>query len=90
MSDMSVASYSKTQIGLHWSIAALILVQFLAHDGMEHVWRSDDHGASGDRIIPAIVLTRGEDVTRKRSGQDTSSEECERMGKCRASHVGAS
>ena len=44
MSDMSVASYSKTQIGLHWSIAALILIQFLAHDGMEHVWRAFRRG----------------------------------------------
>lgn len=40
MPDTPVASYSKTQIWLHWSIAALILVQFLAHDGMEHVWRA--------------------------------------------------
>ena len=44
MSDMSVASYSKTQIWLHWSIAALILIQFLAHDGMEHVWRAFRRG----------------------------------------------
>jgi len=40
MPDRPVASYSKTQIWLHWSIAVLILVQFLAHDGMEHVWRA--------------------------------------------------
>jgi len=44
MSDMPVASYSKTQIWLHWSIAVLILVQFLAHDGMEHVWRAFRRG----------------------------------------------
>lgn len=44
MSDMSVASYSKTQIGLHWSIAALILVQFLVPDGMQHVWRAFRRG----------------------------------------------
>ncbi|RUT83529.1 cytochrome b, partial [Mesorhizobium sp. USDA-HM6] len=34
---MQAASYSKIQIWLHWGIAALILIQFLAHDGMEHV-----------------------------------------------------
>ncbi|MBA1139054.1 cytochrome b [Mesorhizobium neociceri] len=44
MSDTPVASYSKTQIWLHWSIAALILVQFVAPDGMQHVWRAFRRG----------------------------------------------
>ncbi|TPM38710.1 cytochrome b/b6 domain-containing protein [Mesorhizobium sp. B2-3-4] len=44
MSDTGVTTYSKTQVVLHWSIALLILVQFLAHDGMEHVWRAFRRG----------------------------------------------
>ncbi|TGQ69689.1 cytochrome b [Mesorhizobium sp. M00.F.Ca.ET.186.01.1.1] len=41
---MPATSYSRAQIWLHWSIAVLILVQFLAHDGMEHVWRAFRRG----------------------------------------------
>lgn len=44
MSDTPVVSYSKTQIWLHWSIAVLILVQFLVPDGMQHVWRAFRRG----------------------------------------------
>ncbi|TGT21759.1 cytochrome b, partial [Mesorhizobium sp. M4B.F.Ca.ET.172.01.1.1] len=40
MAGSPVSSYSKTQVWLHWSIAALILIQFVAHDGMQHVWRA--------------------------------------------------
>lgn len=32
------ATYSRTQIVLHWAVVLLILVQFLAHEGMEHAW----------------------------------------------------
>jgi len=38
------AGYSVTQIALHWTIAALILVQFLAHDGIEHAWDAFEDG----------------------------------------------
>ncbi|RUW25977.1 cytochrome b [Mesorhizobium sp. M4B.F.Ca.ET.215.01.1.1] len=54
---MQAASYSKIQIWLHWGIAALILIQFLAHDGMEHVWRAFRRGqqaAAGD--IPLAYM----------------------------------
>jgi cytochrome b561 len=44
MPAMPVTAYSKTQIWLHWSIAALILVQFLAHNGMQHAWRAFRRG----------------------------------------------
>ncbi|AZO12230.1 cytochrome b [Mesorhizobium sp. M3A.F.Ca.ET.174.01.1.1] len=62
MADSPVASYSKTQIWLHWSIAALILVQFLAHDGMEHVWRSLRRGqeaAAGDWPLAYMHVVLG-------------------------------
>ncbi|MBN9222175.1 MAG: cytochrome b/b6 domain-containing protein [Mesorhizobium sp.] len=44
MPDAGVTTYSRAQVVLHWSIALLILVQFLAHDGMEHVWRAFRRG----------------------------------------------
>ena len=34
--------YSALQIGLHWAVAGLIVIQFLAHDGIEHAWRAFD------------------------------------------------
>jgi len=48
--------------------------------------RHDDR-ASGHRIIAAIVLTRRQNVTRQRSGQDTGGKKCERVRKGRASHA---
>lgn len=41
-------NYSRLQIGLHWIIAALILLQFLAHDGIEHVWDAYEDGEAAD------------------------------------------
>lgn len=38
------AGYSATQIVLHWSIAVLILVQFLASEGIEQVWDAFEDG----------------------------------------------
>jgi cytochrome b561 len=34
------AGYSALQITLHWAIAALVIFQILAHDGMEAAWDS--------------------------------------------------
>lgn len=45
------AGYSATQILLHWTIALLILVQFLASDGIEDAWDAFEDGEalrSGD------------------------------------------
>lgn len=62
MSDTPAASYSKTQIWLHWGIAALILVQFLAHDGMERVWRAFRRGqeaSAGDVPLAYMHVVLG-------------------------------
>jgi cytochrome b561 len=49
------ADYSKTQIVLHWTVAALIIVQLLLHDGMEHAWDTyEDTGTT--EIGPLVVL----------------------------------
>ena len=39
--------YSLLQIVLHWTIAALVLVQLLFHEGMEEAW---DAREDGDRV----------------------------------------
>lgn len=36
--------YSRTQIILHWTVAVLILLQFLFSDGMSTAWRAYEHG----------------------------------------------
>ena len=35
---MQPTSYSRTQIALHWTIAALVFFQILMHDGIVKVW----------------------------------------------------
>jgi cytochrome b561 len=50
-----VNSYSKTQIWLHWSIAVLVVVQFLLHEPISHAWPT---AAAGESIVfhPLIAL----------------------------------
>lgn len=33
------ATYSRTQIYLHWLIAALVTYQIVLHEGIEHIWK---------------------------------------------------
>ncbi|MWB77730.1 cytochrome b [Pseudooceanicola sp. 216_PA32_1] len=48
-------TYSRTQIVLHWAVVLLILVQFLAHDGMEHAWDAlEDTGTAA--TTPGALL----------------------------------
>ena len=35
-----VAGYSPTQVALHWIVVALVVFQFVAHDGVEEAWRA--------------------------------------------------
>ncbi len=56
------AGYSATQIMLHWMIAVLILFQFLASDGIEHVWDAFEDGeaaGSGDLSLAYLHVTIG-------------------------------
>ncbi len=48
MARSAVTAYSRTQIILHWSIAALVVFQFLVHDGME-----ESFDAFVDGAVPA-------------------------------------
>lgn len=40
--------FSRTQIILHWTIAVLILLQFLLSDGMSTAWRAVERGTYTD------------------------------------------
>jgi len=49
--------YSGTQIALHWTIVALIIVQWLTHDAMEDFWdRVEDGEAFGLPGDPVALL----------------------------------
>lgn len=56
------AGYSAVQIALHWIIAVLILLQFLAHDGIEHAWDAFEDGeavAGGDLPLAYLHVSVG-------------------------------
>ncbi len=40
--------YSGLQIGLHWSVAALVIFQFVAHDAIAQAWRAFAGGIPPD------------------------------------------
>ena len=42
------SGYSGLQIGLHWTVACLVIFQFLAHDAIEHAWRAFAGGTPAD------------------------------------------
>ena len=44
----SPSGYSALQIGLHWTVAGLVIFQFLAHDAIEHAWRAFTGGTAPD------------------------------------------
>lgn len=46
MAEAKPVAFSRTQIALHWTVAVLIAFQFLAHDGMEHLWRATQRGGT--------------------------------------------
>lgn len=48
--------YSRAQVILHWLIAALILFQLLAHEGMEMAWRALRMGGEvSGNPVPHII-----------------------------------
>lgn len=56
--------YSATQIGLHWAVALLFLMQFLLSDGIEGAWRAisrgeaapADGGSPWVHIVPGVLI----------------------------------
>lgn len=49
-------SYSRTQILLHWAIAALVLFQLIFHDGIEEAWRTRFRGGEPGLINPHVIV----------------------------------
>lgn len=47
--------FSGLQIGLHWTVAGLVVFQFLAHEGMEHAWRAFRGGRPPDPAENGMV-----------------------------------
>ena len=48
------ASYSRTQIILHWIIAALVIFQIVAHEGIAGIWRERMTGAVPNEPTPNL------------------------------------
>jgi cytochrome b561 len=57
MDRADTARYSGTQIALHWTIVALVVVQWLTHEAMEEFWDAvEDGGATGLPDDPVALL----------------------------------
>ncbi len=50
----AAASYARTQIILHWTIAALVIFQILVHDGIKHTWRERMDGVVPNEPTPQL------------------------------------
>jgi len=48
MTATAPQGYSATQIALHWAVVALVVFQYLAHDGIEHAWKAHIDGEAAD------------------------------------------
>lgn len=48
----TAASYSRTQIVLHWVIAALVLFQIFFHEGIEELWHARMRGTVENIATP--------------------------------------
>lgn len=62
MLDSSPSAYSRTQIVLHWTVAVLILAQYLFSDGIERAWRAFTRGenaAAADLPLAYMHATFG-------------------------------
>jgi cytochrome b561 len=59
MESREPANYSTTQIALHWTVAALVILQVLLHDGMENAWDAYEDGEPvivGPLVVAHIAI----------------------------------
>lgn len=49
-------NYSRTQIILHWTIAALVIFQLVFHEGMEDAWDIREDGGTVPLVNPHVVV----------------------------------
>lgn len=56
---MAPATYSKTQIALHWVIMLLVLFQILAHDEIERLWTGRMDGTLPNVATPNVHVAVG-------------------------------
>ena len=52
---MPPKGYSRTQIGLHWIVAALIVAQFVLHDPIVAAWEAMEKGETP--VIDTLVMS---------------------------------
>lgn len=62
MSTPKPKGYSGLQIGLHWAVAMLVVIQFLGHDGIEHAWDAFRDGEAA-LVTSTVVLHIGTGAT---------------------------
>jgi cytochrome b561 len=59
-STMAIAvSYTRTQIALHWTIAALVIFQILFHGGIKSVWFDRMDGTVPNEPTPNLHIVIG-------------------------------
>lgn len=56
---MTPASYSRTQIALHWAVAALVLFQIFLHDGIVEAWTGRMDGSLPNQPTPDLHVIAG-------------------------------
>jgi cytochrome b561 len=52
------SGYSATQIGLHWIVVLLIVLQYVLHDGITAAWEAVEEGreAASGLLVPMHIL----------------------------------
>ncbi len=56
---MTPMSYSRTQIVLHWAVAALVLFQIFLHDGIVAAWTGRMDGSLANEPTPDVHIIAG-------------------------------
>ena len=52
----AVTGYTRTQIFLHWTIAALFIFQIVAHEGIEQAMQAIERGEQVSQFNPHVVV----------------------------------
>ncbi len=52
---MAAKGYSRTQVVLHWTVVALVALQFLFHDGISDAFRDGLRGDGFVLTVPAVA-----------------------------------
>ena len=56
---MTPMTYSRTQIVLHWAVAALVIFQIFLHDGILRAWTGRMDGSQANEPTPDVHVIAG-------------------------------